>query len=183
MRQTWLACALTTLLLGGCNDNNSDTATPTPTPTPDPVLTASLAMGKTAGGKNEDIALWLAKSDSEASRLYTVDKKSGLEVYSLQSGALLHTQDDDLDNEGSTGVDVRYNSFGHDVLAVSNNSGALLFYSISADAAAPASLGKLDLDFEPAGVCLYRPLYGDQLHAITFDEAGQVQQWQRQPPA
>ena len=48
MRQTWLACALTTLLLGGCNDNNSDTATPTPTPTPDPVLTASLAMGKTA---------------------------------------------------------------------------------------------------------------------------------------
>ena len=177
MRQTWLACALTTLLLGGCNDNNSDTATPTPTPTPDPVLTASLAMGKTAGGKNEDIALWLAKSDSEASRLYTVDKKSGLEVYSLQSGALLHTQDDDLDNEGSTGVDVRYNSFGHDVLAVSNNSGALLFYSISADAAAPASLGKLDLDFEPAGVCLYRPLYGDQLHAITFDEAGQVQQW------
>lgn len=177
MRQTWLACALTTLLLGGCNDNNSDTATPTPTPTPDPVLTASLAMGKTAGGKNEDIALWLAKSDSEASRLYTVDKKSGLEVYALQSGTLLHTQDDDLDNEGSTGVDVRYNSFGHDVLAVSNNSGALLFYSISADAAAPASLGKLDLDFEPAGVCLYRPLFGDQLHAITFDEAGQVQQW------
>ncbi len=176
MRQTWLACALTTLLLGGCNDNNN-TATPTPTPTPDPVLTASLAMGKTAGGKNEDIALWLAKSDSEASRLYTVDKKSGLEVYSLQSGALLHTQDDDLDNEGSTGVDVRYNSFGHDVLAVSNNSGALLFYGIGADAAAPTSLGKLDLDFEPAGVCLYRPLYGDQLHAITFDEAGQVQQW------
>ena len=125
MRQTWLACALTTLLLGGCNDNNSDTATPTPTPTPDPVLTASLAMGKTAGGKNEDIALWLAKSDSEASRLYTVDKKSGLEVYSLQSGALLHTQDDDLDNEGSTGVDVRYNSFGHDVLAVEMEGAAV----------------------------------------------------------
>ncbi len=125
----------------------------------------------------DDICIWRHPTQPERSTVIGTDKDGGIAVYSLDGTQLQYRADGRMNN-----VDVRdafpWPAGAGAVVAASNRSSRSIdAYRVDPATARLLPAGKIEIGFEPYGLCLYHSSSSPAFYAFVTGTDGRLEQW------
>ncbi|WP_020408312.1 phytase [Hahella ganghwensis] len=167
------------LTLSGCDNSNSPNDTRSGVDSDSNQILSTRLSTANSYEDLADAAIWEHPTDSSRNLLIGTLEGDGLAVFDHQGIRLWQDE-----RRVTLGADIRYgvsDELGNaiDLLAVTiPDEEAFAFYTVNDDPENPLTdLGTLDIELEPAGVCLYKNVTTDELTISGFSEDGEIIQY------